>query len=901
MRRGRSFRCPSTWYALLLLAWLASPGAFPARGGLGPWTRQGPEGGSPTAIVVDPDSPSTIYLATLEGHVYKSTDTGTSWATASNGLPQRGNDIRALAMDPAGPSTLYVPIFGDGIYKTTDGATTWTSASGNLSGSELYVDSIAVVPGQSGVVYAGTIVGLFKSSNGGATWSPSTNGMGTPWINDLAVSPHQNTTVFAATQTGLYRSLNSGTSWSRMTGIPDSRVESVDCHPGLSWAVFASSRATGGQGIYRSTSGGGGWSLVRSLSEPVFGFAFDVDNTNVVYTAINAIGGGTLGVLKSMDTGVNWSFSGLGLTHPYQVISIAAHPTPGTLFAGQLDEGVHKSSDAGGNWTAHSGGLIDIALSTVRTDPNDPAIIYVGASTTGNEGEGVYKSLDGGVTWDKTGGLTTHVGELAVLPTTPTRIYAAGLYSTFRSDDAGASWSWAGSGLTNGQTRSLVYDPAVLDTLYQATFGGGIFKTTDGGTSWVSVNDGLATLNVGALAIDPDTTDTLYAGTDDGVYKTTDGAATWMLQSSGLNGATVFDLAIDPNTPNVIFASTDAAFFISLDGAQSWSPAGAEPPCTYIRDFAIDPDDANSIFVYCNGAVHCSVDRGATWSGCSDGLTSQALSDLFVDRVARRIYATAVDGGMFQAEILATETATPSPTPTDTPSSTPSATFTSTSTWTVTGTATSTPAPPTSTATATDTPSATATPTSTETIAPTPTDTPLSYVVCPSQPTDACVRALSSRLTLKDAPSDGRDRFAWKLSGAEQLDQSDFGMPNFQTSYVGCLYDDGVLEMELRIPASDNLWRSMSDRGYRYRDRDRSHAGVADVRLLAGDAGRSKAILKAIGEGIPLPNPVESDRLFNATVEVVFQLLAEDAACLESRFLPPDISRNERGILKARF
>ncbi|HEX7605635.1 MAG TPA: hypothetical protein VF348_02920, partial [Usitatibacter sp.] len=107
-------RFPGTWF-LLAIGTLFSP---VAHAGAGVWTSGGPDGGNIFALAINPSTPSTLYAGTDGGGVFKSTDSGGTWAAANTGLTNL--TVQALAIDPSTSSTLYAGTDGGGVFKSTD-------------------------------------------------------------------------------------------------------------------------------------------------------------------------------------------------------------------------------------------------------------------------------------------------------------------------------------------------------------------------------------------------------------------------------------------------------------------------------------------------------------------------------------------------------------------------------------------------------------------------------------------------------------------------------------------------------------------------------------------------------------------------------------------------------------
>ncbi|MFN7930687.1 MAG: SBBP repeat-containing protein [Blastocatellia bacterium] len=296
---------------------------------------------------------------------------------------------------------------GNSVYRSTNQGANWTG-SNNLPVA--LTNAFALDPTDANTVYAGTLNGAFKSTDGGITWQRlaaianfSTN------VSAIAVHPTTPTTLYVATLGALFRSTDGGKTWEfqqvPLIGAPTFQSIVIDpTNPNLVYV------GTGG-GVYKTTNGGTTWAAANNGLSQFFGgpapqvsrLVIDRNNPATLYAAT------TRGLFKTTDGGANWSLAQQGLG---AVPSGAATPqdvlidptTPTTLYARVIGpgQGIYKTTDGAANWTLVSGGIpatsgtttVTVQPSVLAIDPVTPTTLYAGAA-----GFGVFKSTDGGATW----------------------------------------------------------------------------------------------------------------------------------------------------------------------------------------------------------------------------------------------------------------------------------------------------------------------------------------------------------------------------------------------------------------------------------------------------------------------------------------------------------------------
>ena len=486
--------------------------------------------------------------------------------------------------------------------------------SGLADPSLIGVTALAIDPVTPATIYAGTCGdegegGLFKSTDGGESWTPRF----VPCIRVLLIDPTAPATIYAGTQStdgGVYKSANGGTSW---TAINDGLTRSPEgvslaLHPSAPTTIYAGTA----YGIFKSTTGGTSWTaihtgLTSSISPPAL--AIDPSAPTTLYAGTNR------SVFKSTDGGAGWNASSAGLTATVVNAVVIDPSLPATLYAGTTEGGVFKSTDGAVSWTAINAGLAseltatpNLTVRALVIDPTNPATLYAG---TGGGGAGIRKSTNAGASWTAVNsGLTFDLFfSLAIDPINPTTLYAGTFGSNnpiglFKSTNGGGNWTAISIGLTNTVVSALAIDPSDPKTLYAGTRGGGVLKSTNGGTDLTAINTGLTNAEVNALAIDPSASATLYAGTSGGVFKSTNGGENWTAVSTGLTNTVVSALAIDPSATETLYAGTrGGGVFKSTNGGSAWTAFNAGLHNPTVNAVAIDPVVPTRLYAGTGGGV----------------------------------------------------------------------------------------------------------------------------------------------------------------------------------------------------------------------------------------------------------------------------------------------------------
>ena len=636
--------------------------------------------GSIGAIAVAPSNPRVVYvgsgagiirpdLATGDG-LYKSIDAGRTWTH----LGLEGTQMIAqVDVDPTDPDRLFVAALGHpygpnperGIYRSTDGGRTFEKVlyrDEYTSGNDVRIDPrdprtvyAALWQQQEafweGGAFGGGSGGVFKSTDGGTTWTPLTDGLPPVLEADLAIAPSDPRVIYAMVAAvgsaggsgpiGLYRSSDGGAHWTLRTRArpapsdsaaaggatvdprPLARIGGGDLPPitvdPMNPDVVYSATVV----LWRTEDGGASWSAVRGSPG-----GDDYQRVWVSPTDPNLIAAvSDQGAVVSTNHGVSWSN---WYTQPtaavYHVTTDDAFPY--RVCGGQQDSGslcVASRSDDG-EITFHDWHPVNIQeYGMAAPDPRDPDVVFGSARTNVSR-------------YDRRTGQTTAVGPdaaargeaygrnvrtmpLVFSPARPDVLFYAS-NAVWRSLDRGRSWTRISPDLARqtwpvpasagkyapsvtpsarGAITALAPSPRSALVLWAGTDDGVIQVTTDGGLHWRDVTPpGLAPwtriFNLEAGHFDAHTA---YAAAntmriDDPnphFWRTHDGGRTWTeIDGSLASGAAANAIREDPRQPGLLYAATQTQVWVSFDDGDHWRSLRRNMPAVSVRDIEVKDD-----------------------------------------------------------------------------------------------------------------------------------------------------------------------------------------------------------------------------------------------------------------------------------------------------------------------
>jgi len=614
--------------------------------------------GSIGDVAVAASDPNIVYVASGEGiqrpdlsvgkGIFKSTDAGRTWTHL--GL-EAGQQMGGLAIDPQNPNRVFVAVLGHpygpnperGVYRSLDGGKTWEKV--------LYKDEntgavqVTIDPVNPQIVYAdlwagrqgpwengawnGPNSGLFKSTDGGTTWSQLTKGLPTPAQGlsriGFCIAPSDPSRLYATVAAdpsygGIYRSDDAGETWKKLNsdqrfwGRGDDFAE-VKADPKNKDIVYTADVV-----VWKSTDGGNSWNAFRGApgGDDYHRIWINPDNPQIMLIACDQ------GAIVTVNGGESFSsWYNQPTAQFYHVNTDNAFPY--NVYGGQQESGSVGIASRGNDGAItfrewHPVGVEEYGY--VAPDPLDPNIIYGGKLTRYDKRTGQIQNIaPEAVRSGKYRFLRT--APVLFSPTDPHTLYFAGNV-LFKTSNGGHSWqvispdlsreTWnipASVGVYSSESlkqmprRGVIYTvaPSPVDplTIWAGTDDGLIHITRDGGKTWKNVTPpGIPDWTKISL-IDAGHSDatTAYAAVngirvDDmhpHIYRTHDGGKTWTAIDKGLPDEPINVVREDPHHKGLLMAGSETAVYVSFDDGASWSPLRLNMPATSIRDLVFKDAD----------------------------------------------------------------------------------------------------------------------------------------------------------------------------------------------------------------------------------------------------------------------------------------------------------------------
>jgi photosystem II stability/assembly factor-like uncharacterized protein len=505
------------------------------------------------------------------------------------------------------------------------------------------VSQIAVHPTNGNLLIAGAAGGgVWGTSNAGASWQSRMELQPTLTIGAVAIASSNPSIMYAASGedgggwnpawsgVGIYRSTNGGSTWTLMTRVPSTRFSAIVVHPKNPDVIYVA----GNRGLHKSVNGGATW-----RTNPGLDSLFDGQITDVV------IGYEPLVIFESLALDAS-ALDDLALAD-FPTLFPPPFFNPERVYIGVHNDGVYRSTNAGEqSWSSPAFTRLDgpdqlpsgsaagwTKLAIGRRGAHRSSFL---AAKLGPDGSRIFTTVDAGTTWEEKAANVATVGYdewcsvIAVDPTDEDVMYAGAAGTLKRTTNGGSNagnWTTINTGIHADQ-QDIAFDPLDSRRIFLAN-DGGVYRSGDRGTNWTLASGGLAITQLYDIDVSEQDRDVVAGGAqDNGIYYR-NASGVWRNIPWG-DGTQV---AIDPTDPQIFYFSAQnglpAWLRRSVDGGASHQQlgqtglSGGSPWITIIkldpRDPITNPASNRVVFVCGSTELFRSTNGGQTWQRVEDG------------------------------------------------------------------------------------------------------------------------------------------------------------------------------------------------------------------------------------------------------------------------------------------
>ena len=636
------------------------------------WTELGPGniGGRTRAIYIHPTDTNIIFIGSVGGGIWKSTDGGVSWSVVNDFMasiaitsivadPRTTNNVNTTVLYASTGEGFYNAdsLRGYGIFKSTDGGTTWShlpSSSPALDSDWYYTNRLAI--NSAGVIIAVTRNnGIFTSNDDGNSWSKSAPGT---YMEDVKFNPTDDTNAIVGSLGGnCYYTTDSGTTWTA-SNIVNATAIWISGRVELAYAtdtnkVYASVDNNSGE-IYSSEDGGITWTYLSTPSHLGNQGWYDntiwVDPTDSSHLVI-----GGLDLHRSNDGGVTWT----RISTWYYSSSIHAdhhmiihHPdydgSTNKVVYFSNDGGIYKTEDITQvNSSSSDNGWINLNNDLSITQFYGAAGIS-GSNIIGGAQDNGALMQSNGTTWTENAGGDGGFSAVANNNLDPSKYYYFDEYTNLRihrSDDGAPSvYIYNGISDSGDSDNANFIAPFILDPNNRNTMlagGSSLWRSTNVTTAdhvdvtWSSIKAGTGS-RISQITIAQGNSDIILVGHNNGeVYKTTNGTDSSPIWTKvyDMNYKHVLTLLVDKDDTDILYAGWGGFsannLSKSIDGGSTWSVISQDLPDAPMRSIVRHPTKTNFLYLGTEVGIFTSENQGVNWFTDNDGPANVSVDKLF--------------------------------------------------------------------------------------------------------------------------------------------------------------------------------------------------------------------------------------------------------------------------------
>ena len=627
----------------------------------------------------DPVSASTFYAGTPAGGIWKTTDNGASWTLLNEGMPTLG--VSSILVNPNNGNEILIGTgdrdasdsYGLGVYKSTDGGATWNASNSGMG--NLTVGMMIRNPADADMILAATSSGIYKSIDGGANWVLK-YGSGYNF-KDIKFKPGDFNIVYATKVSHFYRSENAGESWTDIYLSPYSNRIVIGVSADDPTIVYLLRTLGPFRDLLKSTDYGVTFTS-QSTSPNIMDYACDGSGTGsqafydqciaVDPNDANIIYAGGINVWKSTDGGVNWVISSHWVGRDYgadcDVNAPSVHadqhalqwsPLTSKLFLGN-DGGVYYTDNGGTDWPQISDGLGIAQIYKLGQSVSQNNLV-----TTGHQDNGTH--IYDGTTF------TTVIG-------------GDGMECIIDYSDANYRYGGGPQGsisrfVTSGYYHSIKNNitetgawvtPYILHNSNANTMFAGyknVWRTTNvkaansSNVSWTAISTG-ETSNCDVIEQSLADVDILYASRGSALKRTdnaNDATPSWTSCTSP-SGSNITALETNETDANIVYATAGSKVYKSTDKGANWTDISGTLPSININTIVYRKNSNEELYIGTKNGVFVRNAGMSDWLAFSTGLPFTDVRELEIyydtEGTQDRLKAATYGRGLWQSDLVET-------------------------------------------------------------------------------------------------------------------------------------------------------------------------------------------------------------------------------------------------------
>ena len=627
-------------------------------------------------ISFHPTDPNIMWVGSPSGGVWKTINGGESWETTTDDLVAIG--VSDIAVNPDNPDILYVATgdgdasdtYAIGILKSTNGGETWETIFDIEYESGLYFRRILINPYDPDVIIATSNDGIIRTDDGFSSYSTVVSGH----FKDLEFKPGDPNTLYSTTynyygNAKVYKSVDGGSTWSvSSSGMSTSNVNRIElavtpADPNIVYALCCSSIDNGFHDLYVSNDNGDTWSDATNTTKNLLGrnyngqdsggqgwydlaLAVSPENENEIYV-------GGINTWKTSNGGDTWEintfmFDYVNDNHVHVDMHMFAYSPFGVLFSAN-DGGIYKTSDGGESWIDITSNMQILQIYRFGCDPNNPDLVV-----TGNQDNSTI--LRNGSDW---GMLFGGDGMECIIDYTDSDIiYGSSQYGNlYKTIDGGYNVTYvtppdapSGSWIT-----PYVMHPDNHNTLiagYDA-----VYKTTDGGSSWTTISPVLAASSkLRALTYAPSYSNYIYTSSYTNMWKTDDGGHNWVNISSGLANYYITYIEVSSYDQNLLWVTLSnfvngEKVYKSEDGGETWENYSEGLPDLPMNCIEYENSSNHALYAGCDIGVYYRNGEMSEWISFNDELPNVIVNELEIHYETGKVRAATYGRGLWESDL----------------------------------------------------------------------------------------------------------------------------------------------------------------------------------------------------------------------------------------------------------